>query len=271
MRGTALFLLLSAVASDAQAAQLKGIKGQDDRVTVAAAEYPWSTVGRLHNGQGGHCSAVLVGPRVAVTAAHCLWNRKTRRPMPAQALRFAAGWERGEFLKAASVARYEIAPEWRFDLAYGPGPASVDWAVLELTEPLGDEVGWMALGGVPAVGMTVTTVGYGQDRKHVPTAHIGCRIQGRLPQGVWTHDCDAVHGDSGAPVLVWVQGQPRLVGIHVATFSPAGGPTLGGTVGIDTFAATAAKWGAAPGSHAGPLSKSLDPAIKARLDGSPPR
>ncbi len=267
MRAAAALLAALLVAGSAGAAGLKGIKGDDDRVTVAASEYPWSTVGRLHNGQGGHCSGVLIGPRLAVTAAHCLWNRKTRRPMPAIALHFVAGWERGEYLRAAPVARYEIAPDWRFGVAYGFGPASVDWALLELAEPLGDEVGWMALGPAPVQGQAVTTVGYGQDRKHVPTAHIGCHVTGRLAEGAWVHDCDAVHGDSGAPVLVWDGGMPRLVAIHVATFSRDGAPSQGGAVGVDAFGAVAARMGAAPRSRPGPLSKPLDDAVRARLDG----
>ncbi|MGE5547570.1 MAG: trypsin-like serine peptidase [Solirubrobacterales bacterium] len=263
---TLLVVAALLAAHPAQAEGLKGIKGADDRVTVSASEYPWSAVGRLNNGQGAHCSGVLIAPDLAVTAAHCLWNKKTRRPMPPGALHFVAGYERGQYIATATVASVVVSPAWRFDLPYSPDLAAADWALLKLAEPLGDRAGWIALGTGLSAGQTVTTVGYGQDRKHVPTAHVGCTIQGRVGP-TWAHDCGAVHGDSGGPVIVWQDGSPRLVGIHVATFERAGQPALGGAVDAAAFQAEARHLGALAGSRAGAHSKGLDPAMKARLDG----
>ncbi|CAA7611350.1 serine protease [Magnetospirillum sp. UT-4] len=253
-----LVLLLALLATPAAAEGLKGIKGADDRVMVSGADYPWSAIGRVNNGMGGHCSGVLVGPRLAVTAAHCLWNRKTRAPMPAGSLHFVAGYDKGAYLKHSLVERTMVAPGWRFGLPYGPGPAAADWALLVLAEPVGEVAGWVGLGRAPAVGDKVVTTGYGQDRPHVPTAHMGCAIIGTLGGGVLTHDCDAVHGDSGAPVLVWREGRPTLAAIHVATFTFEGGKVLGGAVPVSSFLAEAAKQGAAAGqtgSAATPLGR----------------
>jgi len=214
------------------AAGLNGIKGADDRIEVAANQYPWSAVGRLNNGQGGHCSGILVGPKLAVTAAHCLWNKKTRRPMPAASLRFVAGYDRGQYLAFTNVESTII-----------------------------DKVGWVGLGTAPGPADWLVTVGYGQDKAHIPAAHLGCHVAGKLASGVLTHDCDAVHGDSGAPVLVWKNGAPTLAAIHVATFGYGGGKYLGGAVPVDAFAAEARRQGAQLSGKPGELSQSLDAAI----------
>lgn len=247
------------------AAGLNGVKGTDDRVEVVAGQYPWSAVGRVNNGQGGHCSGVLVGPRLAVTAAHCLWNKKTRQPMPATSLRFVAGYDRGQYLAFTAVERTVISPGWRFDAAYSPALAAEDWALLVLAEPLGEAVGWVALGASPKAADWLVTVGYGQDKAHIPAAHLGCHIAGPLEGGVLTHDCDAVHGDSGAPVLVWRDGAPSLAAIHVATFGFGGGKFLGGAVPVTAFAAEARRQGAQADGRAGRLSQPLDPATQARV------
>lgn len=262
----AMAALLAAAALPAGAEGLKGIKGADDRIEVASAEYPWSAIGRVNNGLGSYCSGMLIGPRLVVTAAHCLYNRKTRQPIPAQSLRFVAGYDRGQYLDFTTVERFVVAPGWRFGQTYSADLAAHDWALLVLAQPLGDKVGWVALGDAPAVGQKVVTVGYGQDKAHVPMAHMGCAINGRLGT-VLTHECDAVGGDSGAPVLTWVNGAPRLAAIHVATFTVGQAKALGGAVPVTAFMAEAAKQGAATSGRPGSMAKPLDPAVKARAEG----
>jgi protease YdgD len=235
------------------------------RVNVPAADWPWSAIGRV-NAVHGWCTGVLVGPKLAVTAAHCLWNRRTRRPMPVESLRFAAGWDRGEYLEVSPVTRYRLAPGWSFAAMerYGPAAAANDWALLDLEKPIGTAAGMIALGSEPAVGRRISTVGYGQHRKHVPTAEIGCRVVGRDRSGLWLHDCEAVHGDSGGPVITWVDGAPRLAGIQVASLAMEDGRRRGGLVGVAQFQ-DMARSGATTVSRPGHLSRKPDPALAAPL------
>jgi protease YdgD len=258
-------LLLTLVALPAAAEGLKGVKGADDRVEVAADQYPWSAVARLNNGKGGHCSAVLVGPALAVTAAHCLWNKATLRPMPPTSLHVVAGYARGAFLAATRVAATSIAPGWQFGQRYSPELAAHDWAVLTLAEPLGEKVGWVAIGEAATTTDHLVAVGYGQDKAHIPTAHLGCSVAGKLGTELLTHDCDAVHGDSGAPVLVWRAGQPTLAAIHVGTFTFADGRVLGGAVPSTAFVAEARRQGAVHPGKTGPVTAPLAPDIARRI------
>jgi len=261
-----LLALVSASAGAGQeqrlARELHGIKGADDRMAVTAEQYPWSAMGRLNNGLGGHCSGVLVGPRLLATAAHCLWNQRTRNVIPVTSLTFVAGYDRGQYLKASKVAKMHPAPGWVFG-ANGGGPRIHDWALLELVDPLGDDVGWVALGADPEPGMAVTAAGYGKDKAHVPTAHLGCTVLQRQA-GLYIDDCDAVQGDSGGPMLVWQGGEPRVVALNVAVIVDRGG--MGVALGVNAFKAEAMRLGAAASSKPGTLSKPLDGVVKAKAE-----
>ncbi len=228
--------------------ELHGIKGTDNRVEVDAGRYPWRAMGRLNNGLGGHCSAVLVGPRLLATAAHCLWNQRTRAVIPAGSLTFVAGYDRGQYLAASKVTALHPAPGWSFPGASGLAARAHDWALLELAEPLGQQLGWVAPGDPPRPGESLTAAGYGKDKAHIPTAHQGCSLTGRQT-GLLISDCDAVQGDSGGPVMVWRDGMPVLVGLNAAVILDK--RELSVAVSAEALRAAARSYGGAAASSRG--------------------
>lgn len=243
--------------------ELHGINGADDRVAVVAEQYPWSAMGRLNNGLGGHCSGVLIGPKLLATAAHCLWNHRTQAVIPVTSLTFVAAYDRGGYLKASKVARMHPAPGWSFSPSGGLAERGNDWALLELDDAMGDDVGFVALGTDPEPGQSVTAAGYGKDKAHVPTAHLGCHVLERRG-ALYVNDCDAVQGDSGGPMLIWRDGQPRLAALNVAVLIGAG--DLGVAVGVSAFKAAAVKLGAPLLGKPGTVSKPLDGMVKAKAE-----
>lgn len=194
---------------------IPGIVGEDDRVILDSWDYPWSAIGRLNFTTGGFCTATVVAPRRVLTAAHCLWNRRTARWYPPCALHFLAGYRRGDFKVHALVAHIQIAPGYR-----GDAPRlGLDWAILTLDQDVSAETGVIPLAvQAAASGADILQAGYSRDRRHLLTTDRSCRVMATANQGrLILHDCDATFGDSGSPLLLKSgSGGYRLVGVHIA-------------------------------------------------------
>ncbi len=209
---------------------LDGIKGSDDRLIMESAEYPWSAVGRVHTEiKGSHCSGVLVGPALVITASHCLYDKRNRWFVPVDRVHFVAGYagvQDGEYVAHSKAAGYFIPSAYEGGVQSSTGNAGHDWAFIELKEEIGLVSGWFGVMNFDQAAMKLhdqwqtpfVQSGYSRDKKKLLTAHIGCDIesyQGNLK--LLVHKCDAVPGDSGSPMYLFKSGLPYLLGIHVAT------------------------------------------------------
>lgn len=234
----------SASAQSAPDPKPHGIKGEDDRVLVNPMEYPWSAIGRLNKRSGGHCTGVLVGRNLVATAAHCLWNERTRRFLEPESVHFAAGYRGGESVDHAPGERFYIPKE------YEPGGrtskalnSAHDWALVILGKDVGRTAGWLGvarvdrerLRGLKKSGAAFVQAGYATDKKQVLTAHIGCALEGFAKDvDLIAHDCDAVAGDSGSPIFIADGDSYRVVAIHVATATSTAFP-WGAAVPVAAF------------------------------------
>ena len=108
------------------------------REDVDVSRYPWSAIGKLYNETGGSCSGVVISREKILTAAHCVFNFRTRRFVPASALHFLVGYRTGRYTAHARVASYEIGPG--FDPLRYRETSNADWAVLTVTESLPEEI-----------------------------------------------------------------------------------------------------------------------------------
>lgn len=199
-----------------------------ERVDIAAR--PWNAVGQVNTASYGRCTGVLIGARLAVTAAHCVYNRAARRFLPPGAIHFVLGYDRGRFGFAT------VAAAVRIGLGYDPerplDSLRSDWALLTLAEPAPSSVEPIVVAErPPEPGNTFASAGFGRDRAYALTVAASCRYLSGYASGLLAAECSIIQGYSGGPML---NGEGRLVGIQVA-----GGKGRNGEV---AFAVPASAW-----------------------------
>lgn len=225
-RLTALVLTFAALVSPglAQDARAPGVAADDSRQIVDITSPPWNSIARVQTNIGGKCSGTVVAARLVLTAAHCLYNPRTRRLLGAGSLHVLLGYERGEYKTHLTVDALHVPPA--YDGTKPGDSVRHDWALLRLSGPAAVPI----LPPAPraaAPGDSVAVAGFSQDRVHLLMADRDCAVtaQARLPgpDGMLVfHSCSASRGTSGGPLLVRIDSQWRVGGVNVGITAQAG-------------------------------------------------
>ena len=205
-----LFLILPVVclgfAANAQDSRLERLDtGDDSRM--------WQAVGRLDVGGRGFCTGALISPKLVLTAAHCLYDKRTGQAIDIEKIEFLAGWRNGRAEAYRWVKRAVTHPEYEFHNQVAADRVRNDVALLELHHPIRNtRVVPFKTDIRPRKGQRIGVVSYAADRAEAPSLQEVCDVMGRQ-DGVLVMSCDVNFGSSGAPIFTFDSGEPRVVSV----------------------------------------------------------
>lgn len=190
--------------------------GKDDRTAVTnGSQWPWQAIGQVETASGNLCTATLISPRLALTAGHCVLAPPGKIDR-AVVLRFIShnGHWKYQITSLETLVDAKLGKKLKPDgdgWIVPPAAAAYDYALIRLTNkkplpikplPLWDGTANELTQALKQVDRKITQAGYPLDHLDTLYSHEDCLITGWAQQGVLSHQCDTLPGDSGSPLLL---------------------------------------------------------------------
>ena len=189
------------------------------REIVDTTNDPWRSIGRVNFASIGisqHCTGTLVSERVVLTAAHCLYNFPRKAWIPAESIVFVAGFQRGAGLAISRGESYILNAHEDVTSRHFRSRPEEDWALLVLQDPIGRKVGHLEIFSQrinSVAGVDFLLPGYAGLRPNVLSIAADCGVPHGNTKNAILQRCSTMSGDSGAPLIVSVDGEYKIAGV----------------------------------------------------------
>lgn len=198
--------LPTVLAAQQSTTTLRGMAGENDALV-------WQAVGRLDVEELGFCTATLISPELVLTAAHCVYSKRSGKILRPDQFTFRAGLRNGRVAAERNITQIEAHPNYQPRRGTVPQNIRHDVALLRLEKPIptGD-LDPFVLHANEVTSGPVSVVSYGRNRETLPSRQDVCQVKGAR-DGIMLMDCDVTFGSSGAPVFSHVNGRGQIVSV----------------------------------------------------------